>query len=54
MNAPNTSEMAGYLKAGTMKSKEGLAQGIENFPRALLKLSNGENFGKRVLQDAKD
>lgn len=45
-------EMAGYLKAGTMKSKEDVVQGIENFPEALLKLFNGENFGKLVLQVA--
>ena len=43
-------EMAGYLKAGKMKSKEDVAQGIENFPEVLLKLFNGENFGKLVLQ----
>ena len=43
-------EMAGYLKAGTMKSKEDVVQGIENFPEALLKLFNGENFGKLVLK----
>ena len=45
-------EMAGYLKAGTMKSREDVVQGIENFPEALLKLFNGENFGKLVLQVA--
>ncbi len=47
-------EMAGYLKAGTMKSKEDVVQGIENFPEALLKLFNGDNFGKLVLQVAQD
>jgi NADPH-dependent curcumin reductase CurA len=47
-------EMAAYLKAGTMKSKEDVVQGIENFPEALLKLFNGENFGKLVLQVAAD
>ena len=47
-------EIAGYLKAGTMKSKEDVVQGIENFPEALLKLFNGENFGKLVLQVAKE
>ena len=46
-------EMAGYLKAGTMKSKEDIVTGIENFPEALLKLFNGENFGKLVLEVAK-
>lgn len=45
-------EMAAYLKDGRMKSKEDIAQGLENFPEALLKLFSGENFGKLVLQVA--
>ncbi len=45
-------EMAGYLKDGKMKSKEDVAVGIETFPETLLKLFNGENFGKLVLQVA--
>jgi len=47
-------EMAGYLKEGKMKSKEDVVEGIENFPETLLKLFNGENFGKLVLQVAKE
>ena len=47
-------EMAGYLKAGTMKSKEDVVVGIDTFPETLLKLFNGENFGKLVLQVASD
>jgi hypothetical protein len=47
-------EMAGYLKDGTMKSKEDVVEGLENFPETLLKLFNGENFGKLVLQVAKE
>jgi NADPH-dependent curcumin reductase len=47
-------ELAGYLKAGTMKSREDVVQGLENFPEALLKLFNGENFGKLVLQVASE
>jgi NADPH-dependent curcumin reductase CurA len=47
-------ELAGYLKAGTMKSKEDVVQGLENFPEALLKLFNGENFGKLALQVASE
>jgi NADPH-dependent curcumin reductase CurA len=43
-------ELAGHLKAGRMKSKEDVVQGIDNFPAALLKLFNGENFGKLALQ----
>jgi NADPH-dependent curcumin reductase len=45
-------EMAGYLKDGRMKSKEDIVQGLSTFPETLLKLFNGENFGKLVLQVA--
>ena len=45
-------EMAGYLKAGKMKSKEDVVDGLDTFPETLLKLFNGENFGKLVLQVA--
>lgn len=38
---------------GTMKSKEDIVIGIENFPEALSKLFNGEDFGKLVLEVAK-
>ncbi len=47
-------EMAGYLKDGRMKSKEDVVHGINTFPATLLKLFNGENFGKLVLQVAAD
>jgi NADPH-dependent curcumin reductase CurA len=47
-------EMAAYLKDGKMKSKEDVVDGIENFPETLLKLFNGENFGKLVLRVAKE
>ena len=43
-------EMAGYLKDGRMKSKEDVVVGLSTFPETLLKLFNGENFGKLVLQ----
>jgi NADPH-dependent curcumin reductase CurA len=45
-------EMAGYLKDGRMKSKEDVVMGLDTFPETLLKLFNGENFGKLVLQVA--
>ena len=45
-------EMAGYLKDGRMKSKEDVVVGLNTFPQTLLKLFNGENFGKLVLQVA--
>ena len=47
-------EMAGYLKDGRMKSKEDVVVGLQTFPETLLKLFNGENFGKLVLEVAKD
>jgi NADPH-dependent curcumin reductase CurA len=45
-------EMGGYLKSGKMKSKEDVVTGLQTFPETLLKLFNGENFGKLVLQVA--
>jgi NADPH-dependent curcumin reductase len=44
-------EMAGYLKDGRMKSREDIVEGgVKAFPATLLKLFNGENFGKLVLK----
>jgi len=37
-----------------MKSKEDVVVGLDTFPETLLKLFNGENFGKLVLQVAAD
>ena len=47
-----TSELSGYLRDGRMKSKEDIVQGLDNFPEALIKLFDGGNFGKLVLQVA--
>ena len=46
-------EMAGYLKDSRMKSKEDVVFGLNTFPETLMKLFNGENFGKLVLEVAK-
>jgi NADPH-dependent curcumin reductase CurA len=43
-------EMAGYLKEGRLHSREDIVPGLEHFPQTLLKLFNGENFGKLVLE----
>jgi len=43
-------ELAGYLRDGSMKSKEDVVRGLDQFPGALLKLFSGENFGKLVLE----
>ncbi|NVO05751.1 MAG: NADP-dependent oxidoreductase [Rhodoferax sp.] len=45
-------ELAAYLQGGSMHSREDVVQGLEQFPDALLKLFNGENFGKLVLEVA--
>ena len=48
-------ELAGHLKAGRMKSREDVvAGGVAAFPATLGKLFSGENFGKLVLEVAKD
>jgi hypothetical protein len=47
-------ELAQYLRDGRMKSKEDVVVGLHTFPETLLKLFNGENFGKLVLQVAPD
>ena len=41
-----------FLKDGRMKSKEDVVDGLANFPSALLRLFNGQNFGKLVLRVA--
>jgi len=43
-------EMAGWMAAGQLNSKEHIEKGIENFPDVLLKLFDGGNFGKLILQ----
>ncbi|GAB1616107.1 NADP-dependent oxidoreductase [Pseudomonas sp. NGC7] len=43
-------EIAGWLAAGKVKSKEDVVEGLETFPETLLKLFSGENFGKLVLK----
>jgi len=38
------------MAAGQLNSKEHIEKGIENFPDVLLKLFDGGNFGKLILQ----
>jgi NADPH-dependent curcumin reductase len=45
-------EMAGWVAAGKLKSKEDVVPGLEHFPETLLKLYTGENFGKLILKVA--
>ena len=45
-------EMAGWMAAGKLKSREDVVSGFETFPETLLKLFNGENVGKLMLKVA--
>ena len=42
-------EMAGWMGAGKLRSREDIVRGIETFPTTLLKLFSGENHGKLLL-----
>jgi NADPH-dependent curcumin reductase len=50
--ADGAREMAGWLAAGKLKSREDIAKGLENFPATLLRLFEGKNTGKLVLEVA--
>jgi NADPH-dependent curcumin reductase CurA len=52
--AEGAREMAGWLAAGKLKSREDIAVGLEHFPETLLRLFSGENTGKLVLEVAGD
>jgi NADPH-dependent curcumin reductase CurA len=45
-------QLAQWLRAGSLKSREHVVDGFENFPAALLMLFEGKNFGKLVLKIA--
>jgi NADPH-dependent curcumin reductase CurA len=47
-------EMAGWIRAGQLKSREHIVDGLENFPEALVMLFTGENFGKLEIRVAKE
>jgi NADPH-dependent curcumin reductase CurA len=43
-------EIAGWIAAGKLKSKEDVVEGFDTFPDTLLKLFHGDNFGKLMLK----
>src|SRR5262249_12715369 len=45
-------EMAGWMAAGKIKSREHIVQGLETFPETLLKPFKGENIGKLLIKVA--
>jgi NADPH-dependent curcumin reductase CurA len=47
-------EMGNWMKAGKLKSREHIVEGLEKFPETLLMLFSGENMGKLVLKVASE
>ncbi len=47
-------ELAGWLAAGTLRSREDVVRGLETFPTTLLKLFRGDHHGKLVLDVASE
>ncbi len=45
-------DMGAWIGAGKLKSREDIAEGLENFPEVFQKLFTGENNGKLVLKVA--
>jgi NADPH-dependent curcumin reductase CurA len=47
-------QMNAWMNQGQFQTREDIVQGLENFPSALMMLFEGKNFGKLILQIAKD
>ncbi len=43
-------DIATWIAAGKLKSREDIVEGLETFPETLLKLFSSENFGKLILK----
>jgi NADPH-dependent curcumin reductase len=43
-------ELAGWMAAGKLKSREHIVEGLETFPDTFLQLFKGENLGKLILK----
>jgi hypothetical protein len=42
--------IANWIRSGKMMYKEDVQSGLENAPRTLMRLFQGENFGKQLLK----
>ncbi len=45
-------ELAGWLKAGKLKYREDIAEGLENAPKAFIGMLQGRNLGKQLVRIA--
>jgi hypothetical protein len=43
-------ELAGWLKAGRLRYRESIAQGLEAAPAAFIGMLKGQNFGKQLVK----
>jgi NADPH-dependent curcumin reductase len=43
-------EVGALVRAGKIKYKEDVTDGLENAPRELIGLLRGENFGKKIVR----
>jgi NADPH-dependent curcumin reductase CurA len=43
-------DLSEWVAKGKIKVKEDIVEGLENTPKALIGLLNGENFGKRIVK----
>jgi hypothetical protein len=43
-------EMAGWIKAGKLKYREDIVEGLENLPKAFIGMLGGDNTGKRLVK----
>jgi NADPH-dependent curcumin reductase CurA len=46
-------DMSRWIRENRIKYREDIVEGLENAPRAFLKLFRGENFGKLLVKVAK-
>jgi NADPH-dependent curcumin reductase CurA len=45
-----TGELAGWLRAGRLRYRESVAQGLERAPAAFIGMLKGQNFGKQLVK----
>jgi len=43
-------DMSAWLRAGRVKYREDIVDGLENAPRELIGLLKGEKFGKKIIR----
>jgi len=47
-------EVSGHIRAGRVKYRESIAEGLENAPAAFMRLLEGGNFGKQLVKISHD